>query len=88
MLCLKPYVLYKEHQKILGQGYQGVGDAPRTSTTHEMEDEEEGNGNVVAQQMDEEHVSNTSRARRSLGTPYRVDWVSFVLFHSLSKWET
>ena len=23
MLCLEPYVLYKEHQRVLAQGYQG-----------------------------------------------------------------
>ncbi len=56
MLCLKPYMLYREHQKIKGQGYQGLGpDAPRTST-QDIEDEEEGNGHAVAEQMDEEHV--------------------------------
>ncbi len=56
MLCLKPYMLWREHQKIKGQGYQGVGDAPRMST-QDIEDEEEGNGHVVAQQMEEDHVS-------------------------------
>jgi V-type H+-transporting ATPase subunit a len=55
MLCLKPYMLWREHQKIKGLGYQGVGDAPRLSA-QDMEDEEEGNGHVVAQQMEEEHV--------------------------------
>ena len=62
MLCLKPYVLWKEHQKIKGQGYQGVGsgsgeDEPRLSTTREMTDEEDGNGHAVAEAEEDEHVS-------------------------------
>lgn len=61
MLCLKPYMLWREHQKIKGQGYQGIGDGgdagdqqPRLSTS-EMADEEEGNGHAVQEQQDDEH---------------------------------
>lgn len=63
MLCLKPYMLYKEHQRIKGQGYHGlVGQENgngRNSTDEDVEDEEEGAGQAVAQDMDEDHVSAT-----------------------------
>ncbi|KAI5450460.1 H(+)-transporting V0 sector ATPase subunit a [Naganishia albida] len=55
MLCVKPYILYREHQKIKGQGYQGVGDAPRLSTSQDMADEEDGNGHAVAEEDGDEH---------------------------------
>ncbi|KDQ18566.1 hypothetical protein BOTBODRAFT_28956 [Botryobasidium botryosum FD-172 SS1] len=55
MLCVKPYVLWKEHQKTVAQGYQGIsGEAPRGEIDQD-EDEEEGAGMAVAQEMDEEH---------------------------------
>lgn len=58
MLCLKPYVLYKEHQAIKGQGYQGLTSQENgRSSMQDDEDEEEGVGQAVAQEMDEEHVS-------------------------------
>lgn len=57
MLCVKPYILYREHQKIKGQGYQGVGEAPRLSTSQDMADEEDGNGHAVAEQQEDDHVS-------------------------------
>lgn len=57
MLCVKPYILYREHQKIKGQGYQGVGDAPRLSTSQDMADEEDGNGHAVAEEQEDDHVS-------------------------------
>lgn len=69
MLCLKPYMLYREHQKIKGQGYQGIGDGngaagehdqPRLSTS-EMADEEEGNGHAVQEQQDDEHGVSRDR---------------------------
>jgi V-type H+-transporting ATPase subunit a len=61
MLCLKPYMLYKEHQAIKGQGYQGlVGqDNGRPSTDEDMEDEEEGAGQAVAQNDEDDHVSTS-----------------------------
>ena len=64
MLCLKPYMLYKEHQAIKGQGYQGlVGqDNGRPSTDEDMEDEEEGAGQAVAQNDEDDHVSNFADA--------------------------
>ncbi|PLW25622.1 hypothetical protein PCANC_26498 [Puccinia coronata f. sp. avenae] len=47
MLCVKPYLEYQEHQKILGQGYGRVAghnhnqDEPRR-TSHEVDEEEAG----------------------------------------------
>ena len=59
MLCLKPYVLYKEHQRVLAQGYQGLTgqEDGRVSTSDNLEDEEEGAGQPVAEQTEEDHVS-------------------------------
>ncbi|ORY21987.1 V-type ATPase, V0 complex, 116kDa subunit family [Naematelia encephala] len=61
MLCLKPYVLYKEHQKIVGQGYSGLtghengNGHGRVSTSNDLEEEEEGAGQPVAEHTDDEH---------------------------------
>jgi V-type H+-transporting ATPase subunit a len=69
MLCLKPYLLWKEHQKIEGQGYQGLAssDAQRTSIQNE---EEEGLGGGPPQEdMEEEHV----RLERSLTSKLEAD---------------
>merc|ERR1712071_551121 len=57
MLCLKPYVLWKEHQKIKGQGYQGIGgdEQPRLSSSQDMGEEEDGNGHAVVEEQNEEH---------------------------------
>lgn len=53
MLCVKPYLEYKEHQKIEGAGYQGIASAdngrPSMSTDNGLEDDEEGAGQPVAQ---------------------------------------
>lgn len=61
MLCLKPYVLYKEHQRVVGQGYRGLTGQEngngRQSMDNEAEDDEEGAGQPVAEHMEEEHVS-------------------------------
>jgi V-type H+-transporting ATPase subunit a len=72
MLCLKPYVLYKEHQAIKGQGYQGLTsqDNGRPSTQID-EDEEEGVGQAVAQEMDEEHVSLESTTGKGVHADVR-----------------
>ena len=56
MLCLKPYMLYKEHQRIVAQGYQGIGNG--ANGHGDEEDEEETAGQAVAQEMDEDHVSH------------------------------
>lgn len=53
MLCAKPYLAWKDHQKIAGQGYQGLAQThdngrPSTSTDADLEEEEEGAGQAVA----------------------------------------
>lgn len=61
MLLLKPYMLWKEHQKIVGQGYQGLTgqENGRVSTGNDLEEEEDGAGQAVAEGGEEEHVSNS-----------------------------
>jgi V-type H+-transporting ATPase subunit a len=57
MLCVKPYIQYKEMQKIQGQGYVGLGhdNGPR-HTEADLADAEEGNGPAVGEEMEEDHV--------------------------------
>ncbi|KAF9239686.1 V-type ATPase, V0 complex, 116kDa subunit family [Melanogaster broomeanus] len=57
MLCMKPYFQWKEMQNIQGQGYVGLGhhDGPRESSDEVLEIEEEGNGRVIVEEMEEEH---------------------------------
>lgn len=58
MLCMKPYFQWKEMQKIQGQGYVGLGHrsgGPRESADEVLEIEEEGNGRVIVEEMEEEH---------------------------------
>jgi V-type H+-transporting ATPase subunit a len=63
MLCLKPYMLYKEHQRIKGQGYHGLlgqeNGNGRSSTDEDLEDEEEGAGQAVSQDAEDDHVRLT-----------------------------
>ncbi|KAF8842544.1 V0/A0 complex, 116-kDa subunit of ATPase [Paxillus ammoniavirescens] len=54
MLCTKPYFQWKEMQAIQGQGYVGLGH-PRESSDEVLEIEEEGNGRVIVEEMEEEH---------------------------------
>ncbi|KAK1925324.1 V-type ATPase, V0 complex, 116kDa subunit family [Papiliotrema laurentii] len=59
MLCLKPYVLWKEHQRVVGQGYRGLtgqeNGEGRNSNDNDLDDDEEGAGQPVAEHMEEEH---------------------------------
>ncbi|KAG2140977.1 V-type ATPase, V0 complex, 116kDa subunit family [Suillus bovinus] len=58
MLCMKPYFQWKEMQVIQGQGYVGIGHrngGPRESTDEVLESEEEGNGRIIVEEMEEEH---------------------------------
>ncbi|KAG2138976.1 V-type ATPase, V0 complex, 116kDa subunit family [Suillus clintonianus] len=58
MLCTKPYFQWKEMQMIQGQGYVELGHrngGPRESTDEVLEIEEEGNGRVIVEEMEEEH---------------------------------
>ncbi len=60
LLLTKPYLQYKEMQKIQGQGYIGIGsdEAPRHAEDVDLEGEEEGNGRAIVEVNDEdEHVS-------------------------------
>lgn len=60
MLCVKPYLEYKEHQKIVGQGYgmvgNGHGHGNGTRTSYDAEEEEA--GHVTAPDADDEHVGD------------------------------
>lgn len=54
LLCVKPYVEWKEMNKIHKQGYVGLhngDDGPRSSA--DLEGEEEGNGRAIAESMEE-----------------------------------
>ncbi|KAL8283216.1 hypothetical protein RQP46_005994 [Phenoliferia psychrophenolica] len=56
MLCTKPYLLWKEHQKITEQGYHGIGANGHDALSQEDESDAEGGGHaVVSAEMDEEH---------------------------------
>lgn len=63
MLCVKPYLQYKEMKKIQDQGYVGVGQGdgmdhvPSRADDDVLQGEEEGNGRAIAEDADdEEHV--------------------------------
>jgi V-type H+-transporting ATPase subunit a len=56
MLCLKPYLLWKEHQRIKGQGYGHLTGQENGRTSHEDDDEEDGVGTAMAEGEDD-HVS-------------------------------
>lgn len=57
MLITKPYVIWKETRKIQGQGYMGLQDeVPRDSSDEVLEGEEEGNGRVIVESSEAEHV--------------------------------
>ncbi|KAL4243901.1 V-type proton ATPase subunit a [Abortiporus biennis] len=57
LLISKPYLQYKEMQKIQGQGYVNIGgeDVVRHSSDEILEGEEEGNGRAIAEAMEEDH---------------------------------
>ncbi|WVW84483.1 hypothetical protein I302_106517 [Kwoniella bestiolae CBS 10118] len=59
MLALKPYMLWKEHNRIKAQGYHGLtgqenGGGERHSTEH-LDEEEEEVGMAVTESSDDEH---------------------------------
>jgi len=63
LLITKPYITWKEMQKIQEQGYVGLGHGdgvPRNSSDDVLEGEEEGNGRAIAEDADEEHVRHLS----------------------------
>lgn len=59
MLCVKPYLLWAEHNQAKKAGYQGVADADhaRDEDVGLLEGEEEGEGHALREDMEEEHVS-------------------------------
>ncbi len=58
MLCVKPYLLWKETKRVRGEGYTVLGAAEDGYARHEdLEGEEEGHGGVIAADIEEEHVS-------------------------------
>ena len=57
LLITKPYLAWKEMQRIHAQGYVGLNhDGPRDDTDEILEGEEEGNGRAIAEDAEEEHV--------------------------------
>ncbi|KAG8936560.1 H(+)-transporting V0 sector ATPase subunit a [Tulasnella sp. 418] len=58
MLITKPYILWKEHQKTVSMGYRNIstgdGDAPRGLTAHDEGEEEEGNGNLIVEDAEDD----------------------------------
>jgi len=61
LLCAKPYLQWKEMKRIHGQGYVGLStdhDTRRTSSDDTLEAEEEGDGQAVVEDMEEEHVGS------------------------------
>ena len=75
LLISKPYLQYKEMQKIQGQGYIGLGgdDVVAHDSDEVLEGEEEGNGRAIAEAMDEEHVSGACFCESCFGDPWTVD---------------
>lgn len=59
MLCVKPYLLWRETKGVQREGYRGLpGTDDDYGVRHEdLEGEEEGHGRAIAADMDEEHVS-------------------------------
>jgi V-type H+-transporting ATPase subunit a len=92
MLCLKPYILWREHQKIKGQGYQGLTGQEngngnhRVSTSNDLEEDEEGAGQPVAEEMDEEHVSHVKKGslQSSYDQPFEMgDVIIHQVIHTI-----
>ncbi|KAI5479605.1 V-type H+-transporting ATPase subunit I [Pseudohyphozyma bogoriensis] len=55
MLCTKPYLIWKEHQKVTEQGYHGIGSNGNGAISADDSDAEGAGHAVVAEEMDEEH---------------------------------
>ncbi|KAG6809929.1 hypothetical protein H0H92_014033 [Tricholoma furcatifolium] len=55
LLITKPYLAWKEMNRIQHQGYAGLGEAPRDEPDDVLEAEEEGNGRAIAEDAHEEH---------------------------------
>ena len=59
MLCVKPYLLWKETKRVRAEGYTelGAADDGYGARHEDLEGEEEGHGGAIAADADEEHVS-------------------------------
>ena len=57
LLIVKPYVVWKEMNRIHSQGYTGLSNTAREDPGEMLEMEEEGNGKVLVQDADDEHVN-------------------------------
>ncbi|PFH53600.1 hypothetical protein AMATHDRAFT_137240 [Amanita thiersii Skay4041] len=57
LLIAKPYIIWKDMNKIQGQGYMGLheDEVPRDSSDELLEGEEEGNGRAVMEATGDEH---------------------------------
>ena len=75
MLCLKPYMLWKEHQQITAQGYHGLVDG-NGRPSEEDGDEEEGVGQAVSQETDEDHVSSRQVSSGQSSTYSHSRWAT------------
>lgn len=62
MLCTKPYLEYREHQKIVAQGYGAINGSGQGHARRSSEGDEEEQGHSVPQGDDEEHVRSSRRA--------------------------
>ena len=62
MLCVKPYLLWKEAHRVKIEGYTELGatEDDYGSRHEDLEGEEEGHGGAIAADIDEEHVSLTT----------------------------
>ena len=63
MLCLKPYILWKEHQRVVAQGYRGLTgqeNGHANEQDNSLDEEEEDAGQPTADDSEDEHVSITS----------------------------
>ena len=60
LLIVKPYVVWKEMKRIHSQGYTGLSNTAREELDEVLEMEEEGNGKVLVQDADDEHVNFSS----------------------------
>jgi V-type H+-transporting ATPase subunit a len=67
MLCAKPYILYREHKKIKGQGYHAL--EPRESS--ELDGDAEPNGEATHEEMAED-----THVRRILARGKRGRWMA------------
>lgn len=77
LLVTKPYLQYREMQKIHGQGYIGLGadEAPRHAEDDDLEGEEEGNGRAIVEANDEDEHVSLSLLRLFEATPFHSGYV-------------